>query len=61
MNRHYRIFPDASARDCDCRRCLKDDPGGCLENEKIWQSQVDRKIIHEQDYFIAKDKNGKAL
>ena len=46
---------------CYCRRCLKDDPGGCLEIEKVWQSQVDRGIISESDYFIAKDENGRAL
>lgn len=46
---------------CDCRRCLKGDPGGCLDAEAIWQSQVDRGIIHELDYFIAKDENGVAL
>lgn len=46
---------------CYCRRCMKDDPGGCLEAEKVWQSQVDRGIITSDEFFIAKDTNGVAL
>ena len=46
---------------CDCCRCVKGDYGGCIDAEAIWQSQVDRGIIHELDYFIAKDENGVAL
>lgn len=46
---------------CYCRRCLKDDPGGCLEVEKVWQDQVDRGIIPATQFLIAKDENGRVL
>lgn len=48
---------------CVCRRCIKDDPGGCLvaEGEAVWADQVRRGVITADTYFIAKDENGVAL
>jgi len=56
-------FNDSSGSDygCDCRRCLKGDPGGCLSAEAIFFDQLARGIVGPDDYFIMKDENGVPL
>ena len=46
---------------CGCRRCLKDDPGGCLTLEAIHADQVRRGVIPADQYAIGWRDDGSLL
>ena len=40
---------------------MKDDPGGCVELDRIHADQVRRGVISADEYFLALDPEGNPL